>query len=161
MVSQSNWRSLSASCAHTCAAMWVCCNRIAHWKYCRLCKPERKMKWPSSNAPVLRKSASRSPLIVVGRRFCPALAAAKIAAPQSCRRWSSSGRITDGLSAHSTLVGHGDGFDFHTRAFGQSGDLHGRASGRRLLEIRTVNFIHGLKIGEIGEKNCCLDDAFE
>ena len=35
----------------------------AHWKYSRLCRPERKTKWPSSSEPVLRKSASRSSLI--------------------------------------------------------------------------------------------------
>src|SRR5882672_835108 len=43
--------------------MSVYCKRIAHWKYWRLCRPERKTKWPSSSAPVLRKSASRSSLI--------------------------------------------------------------------------------------------------
>jgi len=70
-VSQSKSRSLSASCPHTCVAMSVCCNRIAHWKYWRLCNPDRKTKWPSSNAPVLRKSARRSSLIRGARAFCP------------------------------------------------------------------------------------------
>jgi len=60
---QSKSRSWSASCAHTCAAISVYCNRIAHWKYWRLCRPERKTKWPSSSAPVLRKSERRSSLI--------------------------------------------------------------------------------------------------
>src|SRR6476659_2238464 len=61
--SQSNWRTLSASHPHTFAAISVYWRSSAHWKYSRLWRPERKTKWPSSSAPVLRNKARRSLLI--------------------------------------------------------------------------------------------------
>src|SRR5437773_4941453 len=96
-VSQSNLRNLSASCPHTCAAISVCCKRIAHWKYCRLCKPERKTKWPSSNAPVLRKSARRS---------------------SDMQTSMLAGCVSDGALA---VTSHGDDFDLDIRPFRQRG----------------------------------------
>src|SRR5437588_11951896 len=135
-LSQSNLRSLSASCPHTCAAMSVYCRRIAHWKYWRLCKPERRTKWPSSNAPVLRKRANKSSLITV--RLLPRV-----------DRFSR-GRIR-----------HRDHLDLNISALGQSRDLHRRTRGRVGFEIGAVEFVDGLEIGQIGQENRRFDDVFE
>jgi hypothetical protein len=54
-----------------------------------------------------------------------------------------------------------DYFNFKKGVFGQSGDLDGRASGRRSGEISAVYFIHGCKIVQVLEENGGLDDVME
>src|SRR5882757_4294995 len=158
--SQSNWRTLSASHPHTFAAISVSCRSSAHWKYSRLCRPERKTKWPSSSAPVLRKRDSRSSLIYVVGPFC------------KTPRESASG--TDGLQLLAAaflprciicgLVGLGCGgnyLDFHIGSSRQRGNLH-RGTGRGILfEIRAVYFVYHLKVAEVREENGCLNDVVE
>src|SRR5437867_6371825 len=153
--SQSNLRSLSASCPHTCAAMSVCCKRIAHWKYWRLCRPERKTKWPSSSAPVLRKSARRSSLII----------SLSVAALSECRTLYFGGRRPP-LQSTSTrsvirrllgLPGICNSIDLYLRSLGQCGDLDSGAGRGILFEIRAINFVYGLEVSQISEEHGCLD----
>src|SRR5947199_6189278 len=140
-VSQSNLRSLSASHPQTLVAISVSWRRSAHWKYCRLCKPERNTKCPSSSAPVFRKSASNSLLMKIS------ILARSIA---------------DGpLIGDHILIRHGDGFDFDACTFRQSGDLHGRAGRRRLFEIRPVDLVHSLKVSQIGKENCGFNNVLK
>src|SRR5437879_8916168 len=153
-VSQSNWRSSLASCPHTCAARSVCCQRIAHWQYWRLCRPERKMKWPSSSAPVLRNSARRSSLMRTNendrqdaRR--PHRLEAYVPLPGSVIR-----RLLG-------LPGICNSIDLYLRSLGQRGDLDSGTGRGILFEIRAINFVYGLEIFQICEENRCLNDVIK
>src|SRR5213080_3348347 len=140
-VSQSNLRSLSASHPQTLVAISVSWRRSAHWKYWRLCKPERNTKCPSSNAPVFRKSASKSSSIKMS--------------------------ILARSIAYGPLIGghilfrHGNSFDFDACTFRQSGDLHSRAGRWRLFEIRRIDLVHSLKVSQIGKKNCGFNNVLK
>src|SRR6476620_5345517 len=158
--SQSNWLTLSASQPHTFAAISVCCRSSAHWKYSRLCRPERKTKWPSSSAPVWRKSASRSSLIYVVGRFCktPLKSVSGTDALQLLTAAFLPRCIIRGL------VGLGCGgnyLDFHIRSSRQRGNLDGGTGGGILFEIRAVCFVYRLKVAEVREENGCLNDVVE
>jgi hypothetical protein len=50
--------NFAASAAPSFSTTGICWSASAHWKNCRLCKPLRKTKWPSSNAPNRGKSAT-------------------------------------------------------------------------------------------------------
>src|SRR5260370_25638195 len=140
--SQSNSRSLSASQPQTFAAISVCWSSSAHWKYWRLCKPERKIKWPSSSAPVSRKSARRSSLMID-------------------EHLDLAGRISSDFAGQSVAVNHGDDFDFDVRSLRQGRDLD-RGTGRLVFfYIQTVNFVHRLKITQVGEEDRGLHDVLE
>src|SRR6266550_5794498 len=123
-VSQPNWRSLSASQPQTFAATSVCSRSSAHWKYSRLCRPERKTKCPSNSAPVLRKRDSRSSLIYVVGRFCktPLESASGTDALRLLAAAFLSRCIIRGLVG---LRCGGDHFDFHIGSSGQRGNLDG------------------------------------
>ena len=176
-VSQSNWRTLSASHPHTFAAMSVYSRSSAHWKYSRLCRPERKTKWPSSSAPVFLNSASRSSL---GERTplacCFRWPAENLSAwHEACeggeeiiaRRIheepfdepSNGARQRRALPRSGILprciigglVGFGCGgnyLDFHIGSLRQRGNLDGGPCRRILFEIRAVYLIYRLKIAE-------------
>src|SRR4051794_25864463 len=116
--SHSMCRSLSASWPQTSAAMSVYWSSNAHWKNCRLCKPDRSTKCPSRSAPVLRKSASRS-------SDMRALFA----------------DVDAELSAGWCLVRDGYALDLDPRAFRQCGDGYGRTRWRLSAEIGGINFI--------------------
>ena len=60
-----------------------------------------------------------------------------------------------------TCSGVGDDFDFHGRAFGQGGDLHGGTGGEIRREIFGVNFVHGGEIAEVGHEDGAFDDVGE
>ena len=170
--SQSNWRTLSASHPHTFAAMSVCSRSSAHWKYSRLCRPERKTKWPSSSAPVFLNSAQQIfAHFLVGRLTCslplarsrdlpvhvarlppapfcetPLRLASDTDAPQN-RPFVTLPRCIIG-----GLVGFGCGgnyLDFHIGSFRQSGNLDGGPCRRILFEIRAVYLVYRLKIAEV------------
>lgn len=46
-----------------------------------------------------------------------------------------------------------DDFDFHAGAFGEGGDLHRGARGEFFREMFGIDFVHGGKVGEVGEKH--------
>src|SRR4029453_9614671 len=143
--SQSNWRTLSASHPHTFAAISVCSRSSAHWKYSRLCRPERKTKWPSSSAPVLRNRDSRSSLIYVVGRFCktPLESASGTDALQLLAAAFLSRCIIRGLVGP-PCGGHF--FSFPFGSWGQCGNLHGGTGWGILFEIRAVCFVYRLKV---------------
>src|SRR5437870_9705998 len=76
-------------------------------------------------------------------------------------RYTLSGRIGDGLAAWAISICHRNRFDLDSGAFWQCWDLDSRADRRRLLEIRAVNFVYRLEIGEIGQENRRFDNIFE
>src|SRR5439155_1090093 len=119
-----------------------------------LCRPERKMKWPSSSAPVLRNSARRSSLMRTNendrqdaRR--PHRLEAYVPLPGSVIR-----RLLG-------LPGICNSIDLYLRSLGQRGDLDSGTGRGILFEIRAINFVHGLEISQIGEENSCLNDVIK
>src|SRR5882672_2681183 len=71
---------------------------------------------------------------------------------------------TDALQSRlliSILARRSNNFDFHICALGQRRHLDGRTGWRILLEIRTINFVNGLKIAKIREENRCLNHLVE
>src|SRR4029079_5716336 len=132
-----------------------------HWKYSRLCRPERKMKCPSSSAPVFRKTAIRSsfmkgPFYMEGR--APATLLRRLiefASPL----WVLTRRVIRCLSR--TPIRHGNNFDFHIHGLGQRCHLDGRTGWSILLEIRAVNFVNGLEITKVRKENRCLHHMVE
>src|SRR5436190_23141131 len=159
-VSQPNWRTLSASQPQTFAATSVCSRSSAHWKYSRLWRPERKTKWPSSSAPVLRNRDSRSSLIYVVRRFCktPLESASGTDALQLLTAAFLPRCIICGLVG---LRCGGNYLDFHIGSPRQCGNLDGGTGRGILFEIRAVYFVYRLKVAEVREKNRCLHDVIE
>lgn len=152
-------RSFSASRPQTSAAMSVYCSRSAHWKNWRLCKPERRIKCPSSSAPVLRKRARRSLLmpqrktdILPPGRRASSLARHKRQArcPPAVTGWKPVFRFLfpgiDRFAAFVLLCGDRDHLDLYQGALRQGGYLHGRAGRRLVFEVASVNLVHRLKI---------------
>ena len=68
------------------------------------------------------------------------------------------GRI---ISRLYTLIGDRDDFDFYICSFGERRDLDSGTSRGILLEIRTINFVNGLEIGEVRKEDRCLNDMVE
>ena len=68
------------------------------------------------------------------------------------------GRIIRSLVA---LRCGGNHFDFHIRSFWQGGNLDCGTGRGILFEIRSVNFVYGLKVGEISQENGCFDDVIK
>src|SRR5205814_971766 len=58
-------------------------------------------------------------------------------------------------------INRGNDLNLNVGTFRQAGDLHGRARRRVGFEIRAVNLVHSLEIGEICQENGRLDDVFE
>src|SRR4029453_13905748 len=158
--SQSNFRTLSASQPHTFAAISVCCRSSAHWKYSRLCKPERKTKWPSSSAPVLRNRDSRSSLIYVVGRFCktPLESASGTDALQLLAAAFLSRCIIRGLVG---LPCGGNYLLFHLGSSRQGRNLDGGTGWGIFFEIRAVYFVYRLKVAEVREEKGCLNDVIK
>src|SRR4029077_14935110 len=97
---------------------------------------------PSRSAPVSRKSARRSSLMIDKHRDL-------------------AGRIGSDFAGQSVAVSHGDDFDFDVRSLWQRRDLYRGTRRRFFFEIRTVNFVHGLKIAQVSEENRGLHDILE
>src|SRR5262245_31545615 len=65
------------------------------------------------------------------------------------------------VSSLSIIIDHRNYLDFHIYSFGQRRDLDGGTGWRILLKIRTINFVNGLEIAEVGEEDRCLHDTVE
>src|SRR4029077_14403163 len=97
---------------------------------------------PSRSAPVSRKSARRSSLMIDEHR-------------------NLAGGIGSDFAGQSVAVSHGDDFDFDVRSLWQRRDLY-RGTGRRFFfEIRTVNLVHCLKIAQVSEEDRSLHNVLE
>src|SRR5438067_8660745 len=183
-VSHSRSRNLSASRPQTSAAISVCCRSSAHWKNCRLWRPDRKTKWPSRSAPVRRNSASKSSLI--WGAHAPRVLA-KAPSPSRTLRWSFgegaetstrgsvrspemreiletetwrlTRRIAGRLSVRRMAVVECDRLDLHACVLRQGGNAHRRTRGRALREVGRVNFVHLLEIAEVRQEHRRLYDV--
>jgi hypothetical protein len=51
--------------------------------------------------------------------------------------------------------------NLHVRAFGQRDDLNGRARGKIVRKISSVNFIHGGEVCEVGQEHRAFHDVGE
>src|ERR1051326_101530 len=139
--------------------MSVYCKRIAHWKYWPLCSPDRKTKWPSSSAPVLRNSVRRSSLI-----FSSSAAALsdfsifKFDGQRPPLQQCSAGSVIRGSLG---VIDSSNNFHFNICLLRQRCHLHSRTSGRILFEIRGIDFVHGLEIRDVSKENGCFDHVIE
>src|SRR5436190_22786421 len=94
---------------------------------------------------------------------CRPLQAGSLRSPEirkTRETWTSrlAGRIAGRLSGGGAAIIERDRLDFDAGVFRQGGNADGRARGRVLREVGSVDFVHLLEIAEVGQEHSRFHD---